>query len=151
MKKHFFRNLFGIIFLAVCIVCLNNNSNIVKADTNGYYGRLFVNGNTITDSSGNNVQLKGISTHGINWFPEYVNEDCFIQLHNQFGANVIRLAMYTSEYNGYCTGGNQEELKNLIRDGVIYATENNMYVILDWHILSDNNPNIYIEQAKQFF
>ena len=151
MKKHFFRNLFGIIFLAVCIVCLNNNSNIVKADTNGYYGRLFVNGNTITDSLGNNVQLKGISTHGINWFPEYVNEDCFRQLHNQFGANVIRLAMYTSEYNGYCTGGNQEELKNLIRDGVRYATENNMYFIVDWHILSDNNPNIYIEQAKQFF
>ena len=26
-----------------------------------------------------------------------------------------------------------------------------MYVIVDWHILSDSNPNIYLNEAKEFF
>ena len=26
-----------------------------------------------------------------------------------------------------------------------------LYVIIDWHILSDNNPNIHKEEAKAFF
>lgn len=26
-----------------------------------------------------------------------------------------------------------------------------MYVIIDWHILSDGNPNTYVEDAKKFF
>lgn len=59
--------------------------------------------------------------------------------------------MYTAEYNGYCTGGDKEYLKGLIYNGVKYATENDMYVIIDWHILSDGNPNTYVEDAKEFF
>ena len=26
-----------------------------------------------------------------------------------------------------------------------------MYVIIDWHILSDGDPNLYVDQAKDFF
>ncbi|MFR5027413.1 MAG: cellulase family glycosylhydrolase [Coprococcus sp.] len=46
----------------------------------------------------------------------------------------MRLAMHTSEYNGYCSGGNQAQLRNQIYKGVKYATELGMYVIIDWHI-----------------
>lgn len=114
---------------------------------------LKVSGSSLTDSDGNPVLLRGISTHGLSWFPEYVNEEAFRQLHEQWGINCIRLAMYTAEYNGYCTGdaSNRQRLKNLIDDGVRYATENGMYVIIDWHILSDGNPNTYIGEAKAFF
>ena len=114
-------------------------------------GRLKVTGSKLTDAAGNVVQLRGISTHGIAWFPDYINAECFKELHNNFGINVIRLAMYTAEYNGYCTGGDKNYLKNLIDKGVRYATDNGMYVIIDWHILSDGNPNTYIGEAKQFF
>lgn len=114
-------------------------------------GALKVKGTKLVDSKGNTVQLKGLSTHGIAWFPDYINQECFRQLHEEFGINVIRLAMYTAEYNGYCEGGNQTDLKQMIDRGVQYATNNNMYVIIDWHTLSDNNPNTYIEQSKQFF
>lgn len=123
---------------------INNNAG---ADT----GALKVLGSHLTDSNGNIVQLKGVSTHGIAWFPDYINSQCFKQLHEEFGINVIRLAMYTSEYNGYCTGGDKNYLKSLVDNGVKYATENNMYVIIDWHILSDGNPNTYLEEAKAFF
>ena len=43
-------------------------------------GALHVEGTQLTDSQGNPVLLKGISTHGLAWFPEYVNEECFRQL-----------------------------------------------------------------------
>ena len=114
-------------------------------------GALQVEGTQLVDSDGNPVQLKGISTHGLAWFPGYVNKDCFKQLREEWNANVIRLAMYTAENGGYCSGGDKEELKQLIHNGVAYATELDMYVIIDWHILSDNNPNTYKEESKAFF
>lgn len=112
---------------------------------------LHVSGTVLTDSFGNVVQLKGISTHGLAWFPDYVYEDCFRQLKDDWNINVIRLAMYTAESGGYCTGGDKERLKELIRNGVEYASRSGLYVIIDWHILSDGNPGTYKEEAKSFF
>lgn len=117
----------------------------------GYYGALQVVGTQLCDSNGNTVQLRGISTHGLAWFPDYVNAELFRELHDEWKANVVRLAMYTAEYGGYCSGGDQKKLKQLIADGVKYATDNDMYVIIDWHILSDGDPNTYKEEAKAFF
>lgn len=114
-------------------------------------GALHVEGTKLCGKNGEPVQLRGISTHGMAWFPDYINSDCFAQLHNEWKVNVMRLAMYTAESGGYCTDGDKEYLKGLIRDGVRYATEQDMYVIIDWHILSDNNPNIHLEEAKAFF
>lgn len=114
-------------------------------------GKLAVKGTQLVDQQGQAVQLRGISTHGLAWFPQYVNEELFGELREDWGANVIRLAMYTAESGGYCTDGNKDELKSLIRRGVEYAVNQDMYVIVDWHILSDNNPNQYKTEALQFF
>lgn len=114
-------------------------------------GALSLAGTQLTDSAGNPVQLRGISTHGLAWYPDYVNEACIRQFKETWGMNVIRLAMYTAESGGYCTGGDKEELKTLVKNGVEYATACGMYVIIDWHILSDGNPNTYIKEAKAFF
>ena len=114
-------------------------------------GALSVTGTQLTDSKGTAIQLRGISTHGIAWFPAYINEDFFKELREDWNVNVIRLAMYTAENEGYCNGGDQKKLKKLVQDGVEYATNNDMYVIIDWHILSDNNPNTYKKEAKEFF
>lgn len=114
-------------------------------------GRLKVKKSSLVNSKGKAVTLKGVSTHGINWFPEYVNPGAFKTLRDGWGVNCIRLAMYTEEYNGYCSGGNKKELKSLIDKGVKYATDLGMYVIIDWHILSDSNPNKNKKQAVSFF
>jgi endoglucanase len=114
------------------------------------HGALSVSGNKLVDQNGNPYQLYGMSTHGLSWFPEYVNAESFATLRS-WNTNCIRLALYTAEYNGYCTGGNQEELKNLLKQGIEAATAQGMYVILDWHILSDGNPMTYKEEAKAFF
>jgi endoglucanase len=114
-------------------------------------GALQVIGTQLCDKSGNAVQLRGISTHGLAWFPDYVNNALFAELREDWNVNVIRLAMYTDEYGGYCSGGNQDDLKKLVKNGVKYATDNDMYVIIDWHVLNDQNPNTYIDEAKSFF
>ncbi|MCM1056661.1 MAG: cellulase family glycosylhydrolase [Firmicutes bacterium] len=114
-------------------------------------GPLQVIGTSLCDSSGDPIQLRGVSTHGLAWYPDYVNEALFRELHEQWNVNVVRLAMYTAENGGYCSGGDKEQLKQLIRDGVEYASAQDMYVIIDWHILSDGDPNTYKEEAKNFF
>lgn len=119
----------------------------------GVHGRLSVKGADLMDAKGNKVQLRGISTHGINWdvgYP-YVKKEAFQTLRDDWGANAVRLAMYTSDYNGYCSGGDKKALRNRIYQGVRYATELGMYVIIDWHILNDGNPKQNQAQAKSFF
>lgn len=126
--------------------------NVQAAVNNNPAGSaLHVEGTVLKDENGNIVQLRGVSTHGIGWFPQYVNKECFEELRNEWGANVVRLAMYTAEYNGYCSDGDKEKLKQLIFDGVEYATQAGLYVIIDWHILSDGNPNQNIGESRVFF
>lgn len=112
---------------------------------------LRLNGTQLVDKDGNPIQLRGVSTHGLAWFPQYVNQEFFTQLHDEWNANVVRLAMYTAENGGYCTDGDKESLKQLVKDGVSYATNAGLYVIIDWHILQDNNPQTNKEEAKLFF
>ncbi len=118
-----------------------------------FYGPLHVEGTHLAASDGTLVQLRGISTHGLGWFPDYVNEAMIAQARQEWGCNLFRLAMYTAEYNGYCTSGagQKENLKNIIDIGVQAAVDQNMYIIIDWHILSDGNPNTYKDEAKKFF
>lgn len=99
-------------FALVCVLalglCLTGGLQIAEAKTTTYYdasaGRLHVKGTKLVDKKGHEVQLRGVSTHGLSWYPQYVNDKCFVQLHDKWGANVVRLAMYTEEYNGYCSG-----------------------------------------------
>lgn len=116
----------------------------------GNHGQLSVKGTNIVDKDGKDYQLKGVSTHGIQWFPQYVNKDAFKTLRDNWGANMVRIAMYTDE-GGYCQGGNKAELEALVSKGVEACTELGMYVIIDWHILHDGNPNTYKADAISFF
>lgn len=115
------------------------------------HGRLSVKGTQLVDKNGNNFQLKGMSTHGIAWFPDFINEGAFKTLRDDWNTNVVRLAMYTAEYGGYCSGGDKTYLKGLIDKGVQAAADLGMYVIIDWHILSDGNPQTNKGEAKIFF
>lgn len=115
------------------------------------HGRLSVKGARLVDKNGNNFQLKGMSTHGLSWFPDFVNENAFKTLRDDWNTNAVRLAMYTAEGNGYCTGGDKAALKELIDKGVKAASELGMYVIIDWHVLSDGNPQTNKAEALKFF
>lgn len=115
------------------------------------HGALKVDGVNLVDQNGDPIQLYGMSTHGIAWFPQFVSRDSFQTLRDDWNTNCVRLAMYTHEYNGYCSGGDQDYLKSLVRTGVDAATELGMYVIIDWHILQEQDPNVYKQQSLDFF
>ena len=126
-----------------------NENEDITIDTNtpvGKHGKLSVVGKNLVDKNLNNYQLKGVSTHGIAWFPQYVNKDTFKYMRDEWGINVVRLAMYSDPNAGYSL-----QQHKVVKAGVQYATELGMYVIIDWHILSDGNPNIYKTQAISFF
>ncbi len=106
---------------------------------------LKVKDNKIVNSSDKTVVLKGVSTHGIAWYPEYVNKQCFKSF-KKMGANTIRLAFYSDDSAGY-----DKSLYSKIEEGVKAATDLGMYVMIDWHILSDGNPKTNQKKAKEFF
>ena len=115
------------------------------------HGGLSVKGTDLVDANGAKFQLRGMSTHGLAWFPQFVNYNTFKYLRDDWNTNCIRLAMYTYENGGYCTDGNKEQLKALVSSGVDYATQLGMYVIIDWHVLNDRDPNTYKSEAIKFF
>ena len=142
--KKWFGLLIAIVFL--CAFC-------VPVAAASKLPRLQVKGTQLVNSSGKKVQLRGISTHGLSWYPEYVNQSAFTFMKKNWKVNAVRLAMYTAEYNGYCTGdaSNRRKLEACIDNGVKYATNAGMYVIIDWHILSDGNPQQNQKEALKFF
>jgi endoglucanase len=118
-----------------------------------YYGAILVEDGKLYDEVRNEVRLTGISTNNLSWYPDFASADAIKFLKSNLGINVIRLALFTSDYDGYCVAGadKQQELKKIIDEAVQAATDNEMYVILDWHTLNDANPNEYKSEAIQFF
>ena len=110
------------------------------------YGQLKVTGTQLCDENGTPVILRGMSSHGIQWFPEYTSIQS-VKNTRDYGANIFRIAMYTME-GGYI---HNQEVRNVVIDAINSARALDMYVIIDWHILSDGDPNLYLEQARQFF
>lgn len=110
-------------------------------------GKLHVEGTKLYDEKGNLVVLRGASTHGLTWFPQFVNKKLFQQLSGEWNTNLIRLAMYSEDY----VNGDREKNLEILRKGVEFAVASDMYVIVDWHILLDNNPNDNLAEAVAFF
>lgn len=115
------------------------------------HGKLSVQGSQLVDQNGEHYQLYGMSTHGIAWFPQYLCDETITALRNEWNTNCIRIAMYTYEYGGYCNGGNKNQLKTMVKNGVEYATNQGMYVIIDWHVLNEKSPLVYMEESVKFF
>ncbi len=151
MKK-FYWFCFGALVCVLVAGCFWRYSATASATPVSANGRLQVKGAKIVNSKGKPFVIKGVSTHGLSWYPQYVNKSAFASLKKR-GVNTIRLAMYTEEYNGYCTGdsANRKNLESLIDQGVKEATALGMYVIIDWHILSDGNPLTHKKEAQAFF
>lgn len=114
---------------------------------------LKVKGTKLMNSRGRTVQLKGVSTHGLSWYPQYINQKAFTYMKKYWKINAVRLALYTADYNGYCNSDYANRLKLLktVDQGIKSATSAGLYVIVDWHILSDGNPQTNQNRAISFF
>ena len=116
------------------------------------HGQLSVKNGQLVDKRGKGYQLRGMSTHGLTWFPEFVNESAFKTLRDDWNTNVVRLAMYVDEWgNGQCYMGNKSGSLELLEKGVDICIKLDMYVIIDWHVLNPGDPSKYTNEAKSFF
>ena len=111
-------------------------------------GRLHVEGTQLVDQSGRPVQLRGVSTHGLSWYPEYISENLFRRIAAEWNCNMIRIAMYSVDY---CNEKLHEDNLDLMRKGIEAAIAADVYVLVDWHILNDGNPNDNLDRAITFF
>ena len=113
------------------------------------HGPLHIEGTYILDQNNEIFQLRGLSTHGIQWFGEYLNPTLLKSLRDYLYTNVIRLALYADYKGGYLE--NQEAYTKILEDAIGEASKLGLYVIIDWHILEEGNPLTHLEDAQTFF
>ncbi len=124
-------------------------SNTAQAATPvATHGQLRVCGVKLCGEDNRPVQLRGMSTHGIQWYSDCVNDASLDALAGDWGADVVRISMYIQE-GGYETdpAGYTNRVSNFINE----VTERGMYAIVDWHMLSPGDPYHNLERAKTFF
>ena len=109
------------------------------------------NAPVIVDKNDNPYQLRGASSHGLNFgdVNGYANKGSLQSLRDEWGVNMFRLASYVTQYNGYTVGG-KDLLDSKIEEGVQAATDLGMYVIVDWHIHAES-PYPTKSWARDFF
>ncbi|MBQ6334773.1 MAG: glycoside hydrolase family 5 protein [Erysipelotrichaceae bacterium] len=143
-----------LIFLCLILIAgCGTKSSFDGKDRPSSRGQLQVIDSQLCGKDGKPVILRGISSYGVSGSERYISDETFHDLAHVMGVNVFRMALYTYGMGsfGYCTGGDKEKLYQLMMKGVELGEKNDMYIILDWHILSDGDPNKYLEDAKEFF
>jgi endoglucanase len=111
------------------------------------YGQLQVRQGQLCSQAGAPVQLRGMSSHDLKQFP--LSSNTVSHLAKDWRVSVIRAAMYTDSYGSSYI--RELGVKQTVKQIVEAAVRNDIYVIVDWHILEDGNPNRYRQQAKEFF
>ncbi|MEJ3745917.1 cellulase family glycosylhydrolase [Actinomycetes bacterium KLBMP 9797] len=111
-------------------------------------GQLRVCGVNLCNQYNRPIQLRGMSTHGIQWFPNCYNNASLDALANDWKADLFRISMYVQE-EGYET--NPTAFTNQVNNLVEMATARGMYALIDFHILTPGDPNINLQHARTFF
>lgn len=118
-------------------------------------GRLSVKDGKLVNECGTTVQLRGLSTHGVMFHQECYTESSVKAIAQDWKADLLRLAIYTTNSDGATKGYAQSSDTAFYHqwiDKMVTLTEKyGMYVIIDWHILSDGNPSTYQTKANAFF
>jgi len=112
------------------------------------HGTLAVCGTKLCDQNRAPVQLRGMSTHGLQWYSQCVNDASLDALANDWNADIVRLSMYIQE-GGYET--DPARYTGLVNDLIEKVTARGMYVIIDWHMLTPGDPNYNLDRARTFF
>lgn len=113
-------------------------------------GQLHVEGTQLVNEYGVPVQLKGMSSGGLQSCFQFFNDDVCDTLIQDWGCTVIRLAMTSHGLdNGYTYF--PERYFNEVCGYMDTLIEHGVYVIVDWHILFDGDPTEYQEDAVDFF
>lgn len=113
-------------------------------------GNLSVKGRYLCNRAEKPIQLRGMSTHGIQWYGwgKFLNERALDALAKDWGADIMRVSLYVQE-GGYETDPAKFTAQaERITDALI---QRGMYVLLDWHMLDHGDPMKNLDAAKTYF
>jgi endoglucanase len=111
-------------------------------------GQLKVCGTQLCNAQGRAIQLRGMSSHGLQWFDQCNSNSALDALATDWGADVYRLAMYVQE-GGY--ESDPARFTARVDQLIESVSQRGMYVIVDWHMLNPGDPNANLAAAKTFF
>ncbi|MET7275474.1 cellulase family glycosylhydrolase [Streptomyces flaveolus] len=111
-------------------------------------GQLKVCGVNLCNQYNRPIQLRGMSTHGIQWFSKCYNSASLDALATNWKADLLRIAMYVQE-QGYET--DPAGFTSRVNSYVDMAEARGMYALIDFHTLTPGDPNFNIDRAKTFF
>lgn len=114
----------------------------------GINGQLHVCGRQICNQYNQPIQLRGMSTHGIQWYYQCINPASMDALAYDWRADLIRISLYVQE-DGYET--DPAGFRAKVNTIASLAESRGMYYILDWHMLDPGDPNFNLTLAKQYF
>ena len=165
--RDIFMKLFFLPLVALSVLVISSAADPRPADLNG---RLSLMGTQLVNAAGNPIQLRGMSTHGLNWYGEFyrAHMNGFDTLATTWGADIIRFSMYIHEYDnlngknsdgevtGYLADATPVDsftLTSIHKDTTYYrvlmdtlidkAKDLGVYALVDWHMLQCGNPNVY--------
>ncbi|MFD3943768.1 cellulase family glycosylhydrolase [Streptomyces sp. NPDC058579] len=111
-------------------------------------GQLSVCGTKLCNQYGKPIQLRGMSSHGTQWYPQCLTNGSLDALATDWKADILRVSTYVQE-DGWET--DPTKFTNLASTLIDQATARGMYVIVDWHMLDPGDPNANLANAKKFF
>ncbi len=113
-------------------------------------GRLHVQGVNLYNENGNAIQLRGMSTHGIQWYgwDKFLTPAALDALSKQWKADIVRVSLYVQE-GGYET--NPAAFTAHAEQIIDEVIARGMYVLVDWHMLDPGDPMANVESAKTYF
>ncbi|MFK5974778.1 MAG: glycoside hydrolase family 5 protein [Flavobacteriaceae bacterium] len=140
------------IFLSHTLFSCDDSKNIPEDEGKIFssvvqeYGQLKVEGNKIVSSSGNPIQLRGMSLFWSQWMGQYYTKEVVQWLKTDWQCTVIRASMGVDEDGGYIF--NKAVEKQKIFTVIDAAIAEGIYVIVDWH---SHHAEDYTAEAVAFF
>ncbi|MGW1926876.1 cellulase family glycosylhydrolase [Streptomyces massasporeus] len=111
-------------------------------------GQLEVCGTKLCNRYDKPIQLRGMSSHGTQWYSQCLTGGSLDALAKDWNADVLRVSTYVQE-EGYET--DPRKYTDLAHSLIEQATARGLYVIVDWHMLDPGDPHYNLARAKTFF
>jgi endoglucanase len=111
-------------------------------------GPLRVCGVNLCNQYNQPIQLRGMSSHGLQWAGDCYNNASLDALVKDWTADLFRISMYVQE-EGYET--NPTAFTDQVNNLVDMATARGLYAVIDFHTLTPGDPNYNLNRAKTFF
>jgi endoglucanase len=100
------------------------------------HGHLSVNGSRLVDQAGNDVQLKGVSSHWLNYEEDgyALDPTALIWMRDNWKVSLIRAAMGVNAAGGYLdSAAGKAAMLGQVETIIANAAAAGVYVLVDWH------------------